>query len=164
MESAEGERLASANSVWTLIDTVTMRPVRSPLEIQEKYFLEERIDMQYDARKIRLPEIQGIRKEPIVVQEYHLDTNRHVNNGQYVRIAAGYLPPGTELSLLRIEYRRQAVLGDRMTPVVYGLKEESGEGSAGSMDRPANRKAITGSNTRSSQPVRVAGKPYHHLG
>lgn len=137
MESGEGEMLARANSVWTLIDTRTMRPVRIPEEIREKYSLEERIDMEYDARKLHLPEMPEIRKEPIVVQEYHLDTNRHMNNSQYVRIAAGYLPPETDLSLMRIEYRRQAVLGDKVTPTLYGLEGKSGEGSAGNAGRQA---------------------------
>lgn len=119
METQDGERLAAANSVWTLVDTRKMHPVRIPADIIDKYSLEEKLDMRYDSRKIRLPEIAGETRPAITVQEYHLDTNRHMNNGQYVRIAAGLLPADREAAVLRIEYRQQAVLGDRITPVLY---------------------------------------------
>lgn len=121
METADGERLASANSVWSLIDTKTMHPMRIPADIVEKYQLEDRLPMHYDSRKIRIPDLPGEEKLPVVVKEYHLDSNRHMNNGQYVRIAMGYLPPETEISVLRIDYRRQARLGDRIIPVMYEL-------------------------------------------
>lgn len=121
METTEGELLACAASVWTLVDTQTMHPVRIPPEILTQYPLEERLDMNYDARKIRLPELTGEALMPLTVQEYHLDTNKHMNNGQYVRIAAGFLPPEREVDVLRIEYRRQAVLGDHITPVLYTM-------------------------------------------
>ena len=31
-------------------------------------------------------------RDAFEVHEYHLDVNRHVNNGQYVQMAAEYLP------------------------------------------------------------------------
>ena len=43
----------------------------------------------------------------------------HVNNGQYVHIASGFLPKGKKFTRLRVEYRKQAVLGDVMTPITY---------------------------------------------
>jgi hypothetical protein len=42
-----------------------------------------------------------------------------MNNGQYVRIAAGLFPAEKTAEVLRIEYRKQAVLGDRVIPVLY---------------------------------------------
>lgn len=125
METADGEKLAVANSVWTLVDTVNMHPVRIPADVLEKYPLGERLDMKYDSRKIRIPDLPCETKTPIEVQEYHLDTNRHMNNGQYVRIAEGLLPAEKEAAVLRIEYRQQAVLGDRITPVVYAADSSS---------------------------------------
>ena len=119
METMEGERLAVANSVWTLVDTQTKHPVRIPADIRARYPLGDRLDMKYDSRKIRLPDLPGVTKASMAVQEYHLDSNRHMNNGQYVRIAAGHLPAEKEAAVLRIEYRQQAVLGDRITPVVF---------------------------------------------
>jgi acyl-ACP thioesterase len=119
METTDGERLGAANSVWTLVNTQTKHPVRIPADILEKYPLEKKLDMKYDSRKIRLPDFPGTSKSTITVQEYHLDTNRHMNNGQYVRIAAGLLPAEKMPDVLRIEYRKQAVLGDRIIPVLY---------------------------------------------
>ena len=66
-------------------------------------------------RKILLPE-ERKQEEPFSIQEYHLDTNRHVNNAQYVRLAVRYLPSGFVTHHLRVEYRRQAVLGDVIVP------------------------------------------------
>ena len=124
METAEGEILACANSVWSLIDTGTMHPMRIPADITEKYPLGSRLDMLYDSRKIRIPDVPGEKKLPVIVKEYHLDSNRHMNNGQYVRIAMAYLPPESQISVLRIEYRRQARLGDRIIPVIYELPSD----------------------------------------
>lgn len=141
LETADGERLAVANSVWTLVSAGTMRPVRIPDRILASFPPEDRLEMEYDARKIRLPDREGTERTPVIVREYHLDTNRHMNNGQYVRIAAGFLPPEAAPSVLRIEYRRQAVLGDRIVPVVY--EEEAGEqdaaGGAGLQSLPEGK-------------------------
>lgn len=156
IETKEGERLAAANSVWSLIDTETGHPVRIPPQILEKYPLEERIDMLYDSRKIRVPKEEGTKRPPVIVKEYHLDTNRHVNNGQYVRIAAGLLPQGAIPEILRIEYRRQAVLGDRMTPVIYNLPAEKEIDAVRSAE-----KSIAGKTQRVCVSLNADdGKPY----
>lgn len=130
METESGERLANANSVWTLVNTVSSRPVRVPVDILDLYPPEEKLLMQYDSRKIRIPDLPGTKMDPVRVQEYHLDTNRHMNNGQYVRIAAGFFPPERRVRVLRIEYRQQAMLGDSIVPVVYTYPDGTGEDSA----------------------------------
>lgn len=121
LETADGERLAVANSVWTLVESKSMRPVRIPEDVLECYHLGERLSMEYDSRKIRIPDLPASVGAEVTVREYHLDSNQHMNNGQYVRIAAGYLPAGKKIRTLRIEYRKQAVLGDRITPVLYEM-------------------------------------------
>jgi len=55
----------------------------------------------------------------IRVMPYHIDRNRHVNNGQYVRFALSLLPEGFTPSEMRAEYRKQAVVGDEIHPSVY---------------------------------------------
>ena len=55
---------------------------------------------------------------------HHLDTNQHMNNAQYVHFAVMYLPADSEIRELRVEYRRQAVLGDHITPVIYRTAED----------------------------------------
>ncbi len=157
METMDGERLASANSVWSLIDTSTSRPVRIPPEILAVYPLEERIDMQYDSRKIRIPKEPGIVMPQMTIKEYHLDTNKHVNNGQYVRLAAGVLPPDVVPETLRIEYRRQALLGDVITPVVCDISPAVPDDCVGGCpaEQQAARKVCVSMNADDGHPYAV---------
>ncbi len=119
MEEENGERLAYANTVWTLMDMEHMRPAKVPDELNAAYVLEEKLEMDYAPRKIALPQIEGERREKVEVRQHHLDTNHHVNNGQYIRIAMEYLPEGFAIRQMRAEYKKQALLGDVIVPEVY---------------------------------------------
>ena len=119
METSEGERLAVANSVWSLLDMENMYPMRIPEELIQKYEVSPRLDMKYSPRKIPVPKEGGEAQEDLVVRLHHLDTNQHMNNAQYVHFAVMYLPADAEVRELRVEYRKQAMLGDRITPVLY---------------------------------------------
>lgn len=120
METQDGERLVQADSVWTLFDLTKQFPTRVTQKMSERYEVSPRLEMEHFSRKIRLPKEGGIPKDPVRVQEYNLDTNHHMNNGQYVRLAQALLPEDREIRQLRIEYVRQAVLGDVIIPVTYG--------------------------------------------
>ena len=65
--------------------------------------------------KLALPEQMEALK-PFPVQRVHLDTNGHVNNGQYVRMAEEFLPADDVIRELRVEYRTAAHLGDTIYP------------------------------------------------
>ena len=52
------------------------------------------------------------------IQKHHLDTNHHVNNCQYVRMAQQYLPEKFTIRQMRAEYRQQAKLHDTICPMV----------------------------------------------
>lgn len=124
MRTREGEALAWANSIWTLLDAGTMRPAKPGEEMLAGYALEEKYPMNYAPRKIAAPE-KGKQAEPFTVRPHHLDTNHHVNNGQYVRMAMDFIPGTFSIGQLRVEYKRQAVLGDEIYPVV--AMEEDGK-------------------------------------
>ena len=124
METQEGERLAAANSVWTLLDMEKMYPIRVPQELLTKYVISPRLEMKYSPRKIAVPKSGGEPMEEITVRIHHLDTNRHMNNAQYVHFAAMYLPADAEVGELRVEYRRQAMLGERILPVLYRTADD----------------------------------------
>lgn len=109
--------LAKANSIWALIDVDKQRPIRCTDRILEKYVLEEPLEMEYAARKVPVPE-GGTMEASIIIGQHLLDTNHHVNNGQYIALAAAYLPKDFEIRQLRAEYRMQARLHDVMFPVV----------------------------------------------
>ena len=115
MSDREGNRLAYANTIWSLLDTETFRPVKPPAEMKEKYVLDPPLPMEYAARKIELPgEMQ--QREPVTVRAHHLDTNHHVNNVQYVKIAMEGLEKDIAVRRLRAEYKKQSHLNDVLIP------------------------------------------------
>lgn len=113
----ERQMLAKANSVWVLFDTEKQRPGKPEPEMKERYELEEKLDMEYAPRKLAVPE-SGVREEPVYIDRHHLDTNHHVNNGQYIVIAAAYLPEGFAIHQMKAEYCMQARLHDEIIPRV----------------------------------------------
>lgn len=127
MRTKDGQYAAKANSLWSLLDTDTMRPKQPAAELLEKYPVKPRLEMDYASRKIIVPE-SGVQKEPVAVKKHHLDTNHHVNNGQYINIAMEYLPEGfgrgRGVRQLRAEYKMQAFLNDVLYP--YVVKSEDG--------------------------------------
>lgn len=133
MMTEEGEMLAQANSLWTLLNFDTMKPTMAPKELTDKYEVEPPLEMEYVGRKIRI-EGEAIPGEPIVVRKQHLDSNYHVNNAQYVSMAVDCLPEGFLIGGLRVEYKKQAHLNDVLLPyvtrqdnrIVVSLQDEAG--------------------------------------
>lgn len=121
MEDENGQILAKANSLWVYMDLAKGRPVKPLPEEIEQYGKGEPLDMEFASRKIDLPEIIE-KKEPIRVMSYHIDTNGHVNNGQYVQMALEYIDETMPIHQLRVEYKKSAVYNDVMIPAV--AKEE----------------------------------------
>lgn len=112
-----GQRLACANTIWTLIDTDNARPVRPTEEMIAPYTLEEKLSMEYAPRKIIVPG-EPIKGKSVIIRPHHLDTNHHVNNGQYVRIALDSLNKDCRIRQLRAEYKKQSYLNEVLTPYV----------------------------------------------
>lgn len=123
METADGKRLASANSIWVLINTETGRPIRIPTEVSALYLDEPKLEMDYCERKILIPS-EYEQKEPIRVAGYFIDTNRHMNNGKYVMVAEEYLPEDFIVKEIRVEYKKAAVLNDMLYPRVTNTEKE----------------------------------------
>ena len=121
MLDEEENYLAKANSLWSLLDMTTGKPVAVNEAMHEGYGIDEKLDMDYAPRKITVPE-GGQLLEPIVVKKHHLDTNHHVNNGQYVNIAMEYLPDDFLIHQMRAEYKKQAFLDDVLHPYIVSLE------------------------------------------
>ena len=64
-----------------------------------------------------------ISQESFTVQKHHLDTNHHVNNGQYVLMAQEYIPADFAVKQMRAEYKSQAVLDSVIIPKVHEDEE-----------------------------------------
>ena len=126
MDTADGERLAVANSVWTLVDIKKAIPCRVTPIILEAYPIDPKLDMNYSDRKIKLPpDGERVSCEEIQVRRNNLDTNNHVNNGQYIRMAMDCLPDKNyKVKSMRAEYKKQAKLGDILKPVVIKTKKD----------------------------------------
>ena len=120
MEDENGELIAYANSLWTFLDAASGKPVNPDEKQLQAYALGEKLDMDYSSRKIAIPE--GMKEYPsFQVRSHHLDTNHHVNNGQYVLMAQEYLPEDFTVGQMRAEYKKQAVLND---VILTKVKEE----------------------------------------
>lgn len=115
--------IVKANSLWVLMDWTNMRPAKVTDKMKEAYEVLPRLDMSYSARKIIIPEAECTESSLVVIGTHHLDTNGHVNNGQYIKIAMEALSENlkaeTSYHRLRVEYRTQAHLGDTIVPKLY---------------------------------------------
>ena len=79
------------------------------------YGTEQPLDMAYEGRKIRVP--ASTQEYPAFsVKRSHIDTNGHVNNCQYIQMAADILPESAPVRQLRVDYKKSAVLGDVIVP------------------------------------------------
>lgn len=122
MHDGHGKLLAKANSVWAFMDVETGRPARVTPELMSGYEIEAPLAMGDYSRKIKVPKGQE-KMDSLLVCRYHLDTNRHVNNGQYIRMAEEYVPVGFEPKRLLVEYRKQAKLCDIIVPMVHAQQD-----------------------------------------
>lgn len=124
LKGADGKVLAYANSLWTFLNTENGRPARVDEEIVRLYENEPKYDMEYADRKIELPE-KMTDEAPFAVEKHHLDTNHHVNNGQYVQMAGMYLPEDFQIRQMRAEYKKSALPGDVICPRVFKDDEKA---------------------------------------
>lgn len=118
IEDAEGKIYAYADSQWIFMDLKRERPARISDKMLEEYQMEEPFKMDYADRKIKLPEKMQ-EKESFQIRPEQIDTNHHVNNEQYIAMAKNYLPENFNIHKMRAEYRKAAVLGDKVFPFVY---------------------------------------------
>ena len=113
LESLDSEVLACADSHWFYADVTTGKPEKVAQEEIEAYGTQERYDMPKKSRKVRCPDNLELCQKLTVCQSY-LDTNGHMNNGQYIRLATNVLPKDFAVSELRAEYRLAAHLDDEI--------------------------------------------------
>ena len=141
IRSISGEPLVYALSDWAYVNVVENRPEKDvPAKELEVYGLDVPIEKRFSEFGITVSEEQQILKgkidtsfmkdidisgvsNSIVVSGEHLDTNNHVNNAQYVAIAATQLPADYKTNIFRAEYKMQSKLGDVLYPVVNTTDE-----------------------------------------
>ena len=115
MTDENGNDVAYANSLWVYMDIERGRPARPDESEIAPYGTGEPYEMIYESRKIPLP-TESEELESFPVRRYHIDTNEHVNNCQYVQMALESLPKDKEVHQMRVEYKKSAVYGDMIYP------------------------------------------------
>ena len=114
IQNNQGEYTVKANSIWFLVNLDTFKPMRLKEEDVSAYGLESKLDMEYGNRRVKLPEdMEEI--DRIKVRNYHIDTNGHVNNAWYIKIAMEYIEKSVTVRQIRVEYKHSAVYGDEIT-------------------------------------------------
>jgi len=107
----KGSRIVVANSYWFLLDVNTGMPLRMRDDVSSVYTTGQREEMDYAPRKLKSSGISD-RKEPFRVGKACIDTNQHMNNAWYIRLAMEYLPDDFRIRQVRAEYCKAAVYGD----------------------------------------------------
>ena len=120
IKDSSDNMIICANSLWSLLDKEKQRPVKPNERMIEAYKLSDKLDMEYADRRIKMSG-EEISYPEMVVKPHNIDTNLHVNNGQYIQIGLDYLKR-EEISLirqLRAEYKMQALLDTKLYPIRF---------------------------------------------
>ncbi|MGN0351059.1 MAG: acyl-[acyl-carrier-protein] thioesterase [Roseburia sp.] len=121
IKGKNGKSLVKANSVWSLVDLERMQIVKIPKEITENYQVEQCLDMEYLSRRIKYEascRFTEVGKHTVSKQQ--LDSNRHLNNSQYIQLALSYIMlSNDQIKRVCVEYKKQAVLGDLIKVYLY---------------------------------------------
>lgn len=116
----------ASHSLGVFIDPNTGRPIRTLEEEWKKYDVNSDspcTGMEFLPRHIPQPEDFTI-VEKFYVNIHHLDVNNHMNNGQYVRIAYNHLPNDFKVVQFRVEYKKQATLGEKIIVKLSSYEKE----------------------------------------
>lgn len=123
MTTENGECIAKASSIWTLLDTQKMRPQKGDEELMKGYDLHEKLEMAYAPRKIDL-DGEGMVCDSFTVMKHQIDSNHHMNNVAYIGAAMDYIPDNRKIKGLRAEFKSAALLNDIVVPIVYDTEDK----------------------------------------
>lgn len=115
MRDEAGEITACANSLWVYMDLQKGRPAKPGADEMEAYGVSKPLRMECAPRKIDIPE-KMTELQPFPVRRYHIDTNQHVNNCQYVQMAKEVYEGEEPIKQVRAEYKKSAVYNDMIMP------------------------------------------------
>ncbi|OFV79383.1 MAG: hypothetical protein A2Y78_15140 [Acidobacteria bacterium RBG_13_68_16] len=126
-DSSEGE-LGIATTGWVLLDLVARRPIRPPNALEEMArSTPERVLADPFAKLPEVSDAKGARTFEVRFSD--LDMNRHANNVSVIGWALDALPDevvlGSSLAGLEIEFRTEAVRGDRIAVEVQRTSGKS---------------------------------------
>lgn len=123
LTGGEDDVIVRAASIWTLVDTEKHCPAKLTPEMQDAYEMAPKLAMEYAPRKIVLLG-DGEEQEHFKVRKYQIDSNQHMNNVEYVRLAMETIPDEAKIRELRVEYRKAALFGDEVTVIVIKAEDK----------------------------------------
>ena len=140
MADGSGRELVRADSKWFVYDVSSGHVTHVPDDQRIYLSSEPRSQMAPLERHLR-PEGEGVVTTASVVRAHNLDTNRHMNNAQYVLLASDAIEElghAGAVSCVSVLYRRMALLGDVIVPHVserpggwdVSLTDDAGESYA----------------------------------
>ncbi len=122
-----GNQLVRADSLWFIYDFVNKRPIRIPED--QLVYLSGDAPLDMPPTQRRLPVTGPFIEAPVLTaSEQHLDTNRHVNNAQYLGMATNAIAAvrgpdealrSSDIARICVQYKHQALLGDIIVPRVH---------------------------------------------
>ena len=113
MEDEAGRVIVAADSIWTLVDLDTGRPIRITDEDSSGYDLENKYPVENPGRKIKLPKEFEL-LDTVAVKKSDIDYNGHMSNGKYIQLADEYIPEESHPGKIRVEYKSQARYGEAL--------------------------------------------------
>lgn len=123
IESLDGEKLVEADSIWVLMDMETRHSIRVSEEERKGYVIEEGINDLKADRKIKFSSEREKVGEFKVLKTY-IDNNGHMNNADYLRVAAEFVPADFEYYEVDIIYNKEAMEGEMMTAYLHREENE----------------------------------------
>ena len=115
----QGETLVKAATIWSYVDTSSMRPTKVDDHMAEAYApYEPKLDMEYTPRKIAIhDDMTLIAKRQVM--PYQIDSNNHMNNEAYLAMAMEYIGSWEDIGRVRAEYKQQFSNGETVY-IYYG--------------------------------------------
>lgn len=111
---SDGNDIICADSIWTLVDTNTGRPVKITDEDRKGYDTETEYPIEKSGRKIKLPKDIPHAGE-VKVCRADIDFNGHMSNARYIQMAMEYVPFDADITRIRVEYKKQSKYGEKLS-------------------------------------------------
>ena len=128
----DGNEIFKCLSRWFLLDTEKRKPKRFTDEFFDAYVASD-IPMAFEDETFKHPALDLYEEVSTInhlVTRRDIDANKHTNNIAYISWALDDLPDdiyyGREIKDLRVEYKREALLGDTVTKKLMKRIDEDG--------------------------------------
>ena len=114
--AAQGKICYKSWSMGAFVHRETGRLTRIDQEVLSQCLIEARLPMDYQDRRIIVPEGETTRFPAVTVMKNDIDYNRHMNNANYIRIAEELLPDEYQFKNMRVEFKMPSKLGQQLLP------------------------------------------------